>query len=146
MNFTQFNLDPRLQAGSTSWLSRTPRPSRKRPSQPLLTGQDLIGTAQTGTGKTAAFVLPILNHLMTVRATATRALIITPPANWPSRSTESIHDLAYSDQACEFRHRYGGVGPADRSRRCAKGVEIIVACPGRLLDLAEPGSCKFGSD
>ena len=143
MNFNQFNLDPRLQAGITRLGYREPTPIQVAAIPAAVTGQDLIGTAQTGTGKTAAFVLPILNRLMHGPRNRTRALIITPTRELAEQIHESIRDLAYGTQL-RSATVYGGVGPAGQIRALREGVEIIVACPGRLLDLAEQGHVKFG--
>ncbi len=143
MNFNQFNLDPRLQAGINRLGYREPTPIQEAAIPAAVTGQDLIGTAQTGTGKTAAFVLPILNRLMNGPRNRTRALIITPTRELAEQIHESIRDLAYGTRL-RSATVYGGVGPAGQIRALREGVEIIVACPGRLLDLAEQGHIKFG--
>ncbi len=78
MNFNQFNLDSRLNAGIHKAGYNKPTPIQKLAIPLALAGHDLIGTAQTGTGKTAAFVLPILHKLLTSPGKRTRALIITP--------------------------------------------------------------------
>ncbi len=143
MNFNQFNLDPRLQAGITRLGYREPTPIQEAAIPAAVTGQDLIGTAQTGTGKTAAFVLPILNRLVNGPRNRTRALIVTPTRELAEQIHESIRDLAYGTRL-RSATIYGGVGPAGQIRALREGVEIIVACPGRLLDLAEQGHVKFG--
>ncbi len=144
MNFNQFNLDPRLQAGINRLGYREPTPIQEAAIPAAVTGQDLIGTAQTGTGKTAAFVLPILDRLMEGPRNRTRALIITPTRELAEQIHESIRDLAYGTKL-RSATVYGGVGPAGQIRALREGVELIVACPGRLLDLAEQGHVKFGS-
>lgn len=143
MNFNQFNLDPRLQAGINRLGYREPTPIQEAAIPAAVTGQDLIGTAQTGTGKTAAFVLPILNRLMNGPRNRTRALIITPTRELAEQIHESIRDLAYGTKL-RSATVYGGVGSPAQIRALREGVEIIVACPGRLLDLAEQGHVKFG--
>jgi len=143
LNFNQFNLDPRLQAGINRLGYREPTPIQEAAIPAAVTGQDLIGTAQTGTGKTAAFVLPILNRLMNGPRNRTRALIITPTRELAEQIHESIRDLAYGTKL-RSATVYGGVGSPAQIRALREGVEIIVACPGRLLDLAEQGHVKFG--
>jgi ATP-dependent RNA helicase RhlE len=143
LNFNQFNLDPRLQAGITRLGYSEPTPIQVAAIPAAVTGQDLIGTAQTGTGKTAAFVLPILNRLMNGQRNRTRALIITPTRELAEQIHESVRDLAYGTRL-RSATIYGGVGPAGQIRALREGAEIIVACPGRLLDLAEQGHVKFG--
>ena len=78
MNFDQLKLDPRLMQGVRSAGYATPTPIQAAAIPPALAGHDLIGTAQTGTGKTAAFVLPILQRLLKGPRNRTRALIVTP--------------------------------------------------------------------
>ncbi|MBN2257882.1 MAG: DEAD/DEAH box helicase [Anaerolineaceae bacterium] len=143
MNFTQFNLDPRLQAGINRLGYLEPTPIQEAAIPAAVTGQDIVGTAQTGTGKTAAFVLPILNRLMHGPRNRTRALIVTPTRELAEQIHESVRDLAYGTQL-RSATVYGGVGPAGQIRALRAGFEIIVACPGRLLDLAEQGHVKFG--
>ena len=109
---------------------------------PALAGHDLIGTAQTGTGKTAAFVLPILKRLLSGPRNVTRALIVTPTREL----AEQIHDII-RELAAGTRLRsatiYGGVGAAPQVKALREGVEILVACPGRLLDLNEQRSLRL---
>jgi ATP-dependent RNA helicase RhlE len=143
LNFNQFNLDPRLQAGITRLGYHEPTPIQQAAIPAAVSGQDIIGTAQTGTGKTAAFVLPILNRLMNGPRNRTRALIVTPTRELAEQIHESVRDLAYGTRL-RSATVYGGVGPAGQIRALREGVEIIVACPGRLLDLAEQGHVKFG--
>jgi ATP-dependent RNA helicase RhlE len=103
----------------------------------ILTGKDLIGTAQTGTGKTAAFVLPLLERLghSTGRC---RALILAPTRELAQQVEKSIHIygrfLHFSSLAV-----FGGISQAAQEKALRKGIDIIVATPGRLLDLARQG-------
>jgi ATP-dependent RNA helicase RhlE len=97
-------------------------------------GRDVIGTAQTGTGKTAAFVLPILNRLLEGKRNMPRALIVTPTREL----AEQIHEVAKMLSAgTKIRSAtiYGGVSASRQIQELKRGVEILVACPGRLLDL-----------
>jgi ATP-dependent RNA helicase RhlE len=134
VNFDQFNLDPRLAAGIKRAGYDTPTPIQEAAIPAALRGRDIIGTAQTGTGKTAAFVLPILHRLLTGPRNVTRVLIVTPTREL----AEQIHDVI-RDLAAGTRLRsatiYGGVGAGPQIKSLREGVEIIVACPGRLLDL-----------
>jgi ATP-dependent RNA helicase RhlE len=138
VNFDQFNLDSRLLAGITRVGYDMPTPIQIAAIPPALAGQDLIGTAQTGTGKTAAFVLPILNRLLTGPRNVTRALIVTPTREL----AEQIHDnIRMLGTGTRLRSAtvYGGVGAAPQIQALRNGVEIVVACPGRLLDLIDQG-------
>ncbi len=99
-------------------------------------GRDIIGTAQTGTGKTAAFVLPILNKLLDGPRNVTRALIVTPTRELAEQIHEVIKALSVGTKL-RSASVYGGVGASPQIQALRNGVEIIVACPGRLLDLME---------
>ena len=94
MNFNQFSLDARLQAGIKRAGYQTPTPIQSQAIPAILAGRDLIGTAQTGTGKTAAFVLPILHRLLSGPHNQSRALIVTPTRELAEQINESIRLLA----------------------------------------------------
>lgn len=106
-------------------------------------GRDIIGTAMTGTGKTAAFVLPILNKLLEGPRHVTRALIVTPTREL----AEQIHDVVKA-LAAGTRLRsatiYGGVGAAPQVKALREGAEILIVCPGRFLDLVNQGHARLG--
>src|SRR5512147_2469081 len=108
-----------------------PTPIQIAAIPPALSGNDLIGTAQTGTGKTAAFVLPILHKLLDGPRRVSRALIVTPTRELAEQINDSIRDLAVGTHL-RSATIYGGVGPAPQIKALREGVEILVACPGRL--------------
>lgn len=142
MNFNQFNLDPCLNVGIGLAGFQKPTAIQESAIPLALAGHDLIGTAQTGTGKTAAFVLPILNKLLSGPGKRTRALIITPTREL----TEQIHQtigLLKRGTPIHSVSIYGGVGAAPQIKSLRRGVEIIVACPGRLLDHIQQGHAKL---
>ncbi len=134
MQFEQFNLNPRLLGGIHEAGYEAPTPIQEAAIPAALRGRDILGTAQTGTGKTAAFVLPILHKLLDGPRGTPRALIVTPTREL----AEQIHDVI-CDLAAGTRLRsatiYGGVGMAPQVKALRDGAEILVACPGRLLDL-----------
>ena len=133
MSFDHFKLDARLQAGINAAGFINPTPIQAEAIPAILAGHDIIGTAQTGTGKTAAFVLPILHKLLTGQHGHTRVLIITPTREL----AEQIHTMTRElGTGTKIRSAtvYGGVNPAPQIDALRNGVEIIVACPGRLLD------------
>ena len=133
MSFDHFKLDARLQEGINAAGFINPTPIQTEAIPAILAGHDIIGTAQTGTGKTAAFVLPILHKLLTGQHGHTRVLIITPTREL----AEQIHTMTRELGAgTKIRSAtvYGGVSPAPQIEALRNGVEIIVACPGRLLD------------
>ena len=135
VQFTDFNLDPRLQQAVRKAGFATPTPIQAQAIPLGLAGHDLIGTAQTGTGKTAAFVLPILQRLLADprKLGRTRALIVTPTRELAEQIHTTIRHLA-AGTTIRSATVYGGVGMQPQERALRAGVEIIVACPGRLLD------------
>ena len=142
MDFNQFNLDSRLMAGINRLGYTEATPIQIAALPPALAGEDLIATAQTGTGKTAVFVLPILQKLLTGPRNRTRVLIVTPTRELAEQINESIHDLGTGTKI-RSATIYGGVGPAPQVRALRDGVEILVACPGRLLDHLQQGNAKL---
>jgi ATP-dependent RNA helicase RhlE len=134
VNFTQFNLDPRLMQGiqRAGYESATPIQQAAIPA--ALRGRDIIGTAQTGTGKTAAFVLPILHRLLDGPRNVSRALIVTPTRELAEQIHEVIRALSVGTRI-RSATIYGGVGAGPQVKALREGVETLVACPGRLLDL-----------
>jgi ATP-dependent RNA helicase RhlE len=142
VNFDQFNLDPRLMAGIRKLGYTTPTPIQVKTIPAALSGADLIGTAQTGTGKTAAFVLPILNKLLSGPRNSTRALIVTPTRELAEQIHEAIRDLATGTNL-RSATIYGGVSAAPQVKALRAGTEILVACPGRLLDHLSQGNARL---
>jgi ATP-dependent RNA helicase RhlE len=148
MKFSEFGLDARLMRAITEAGYETPTPIQAAAIPVALTGQDLVGTAQTGTGKTAAFVLPILQRLLKEHATAPhharihRALIVTPTRELAEQINDTIKALARHTRI-RSATIYGGVGAGPQERALREGVEILVACPGRLLDHIDARLCKL---
>src|SRR5689334_16247267 len=105
-------------------------------------GRDIIGTAQTGTGKTAAFVLPILNRLLEGPRGMPRALIVTPTRELAEQINQVIHALSVGTKL-RSATIYGGVGAGNQIKALRAGAEILVACPGRLLDLIQQRHAKM---
>lgn len=132
MSFQTFKFHPAIVAGITAAGYTIPTPIQARALGPVMAGQDVMGLAQTGTGKTAAFVLPILNRLMACKKGVTRALIVAPTRELAEQIHEAIVTLGQKTGLRSVAI-YGGVaiGPQIKSGRKA---DIIVACPGRLLD------------
>jgi ATP-dependent RNA helicase RhlE len=135
LSFERFTLDARIRAGIQSAGYAEPTPIQEQAIPPILEGRDLIGIAQTGTGKTAAFMLPILHRLATHPGRGVRALIVAPTREL----AEQIHQ-ATRQFSNKLRVRsltvYGGVGKKPQVDGLRRGADIVVACPGRLLDLA----------
>ena len=144
MSFQAFQLDSRLMAGIRRAGYASPTPIQSGAIPPALAGSDLIGTAQTGTGKTAAFVLPILQRLLPGPRNCARALIITPTRELAEQIHEVVRTLGAAT-GLRSATIYGGVGAAPQIRALQTGVEILIACPGRLLDHVENRRAKLGT-
>jgi len=144
MRFEQFELDPRLMAGIRKAGYESPTPIQEAAIPAALRGRDLIGTAQTGTGKTAAFVLPILHKLLHGRRGPARVLIVTPTRELAEQNHEVIRALA-AGTGIRSATIYGGVAAGPQVKALRDGAEILVACPGRLLDLMGQGVARLGN-
>jgi len=133
MNFTSFNFHPLLNTTINTAGYSTPTPIQEQSIPPILLGKDVMGLAQTGTGKTAAFVLPILQRLLTGSRSVVRALIIAPTRELAQQIDDTIKVLSHNTKLRSLT-LYGGVNINPQIKNLKQGVEIIVACPGRLLD------------
>ncbi|MCE5199000.1 DEAD/DEAH box helicase [bacterium] len=122
----------------------TPTPVQAATIPLGLAGRDIIGTAQTGTGKTAAFVLPILQHLLTnpVDRPCTRAVVLTPTRELAEQICDAFKQLGKFTKV-RVATVYGGVGMNPQEQALRNGTEVIVACPGRLLDHIERGNTNL---
>ncbi|MFC2017565.1 DEAD/DEAH box helicase [Chloroflexota bacterium] len=133
MSFETFNFHPSIMAGVRALGYITPTPIQLKSIPPIMQGRDLIGLAQTGTGKTAAFVLPILQRLLQGPRGCVRALIISPTRELTEQTCGTIYDLG-GQTGLQSIAIYGGVSMEQQSRRLRSGIEVVAACPGRLLD------------
>lgn len=138
MNFDTFNLHPILNANINALGYVTPTPIQEQAMPVALLGRDLIGLAQTGTGKTAAFALPILQRLIThpldrTRGKMVRVLVIAPTRELAEQIHDSFGTLSRGTRI-QSATVYGGVNINPQITKLRSGVEIVVACPGRLLD------------
>ena len=139
MSFTSFHLHPRIMAGVQALGYTRPTPIQLQAMPPVLQGRDVLGLAQTGTGKTAAFVLPILQRLMQGPQRRVRALILAPTREL----AEQLHTVTGAlGQHTPLRQvtLYGGVGMQPQVQQLQAGVDIAIACPGRLLDHLRQGT------
>jgi len=142
MSFISFNLDPQITAGVKALGYNTPTPIQQEVIPPILQGRDAMALAQTGTGKTAAFVLPILQRLMKGPRRRVRALIVAPTREL----SEQIHEAILSmgrQTGLRSVTVYGGVNMNQQIKKLRAGVEIVVACPGRLLDHMNQGTINL---
>ena len=142
MNFEQFNLDSRLMQGIKYAGYETATPIQEAAIPAALRGRDIIGTAQTGTGKTAAFVLPILNKLLDGPRGMPRALIVTPTRELAEQIYQVVRALSAGTKL-RSTTVYGGVTASRQIKALKEGVEILVATPGRLLDLVQQRHAKL---
>ena len=133
MNFETFNFHPSVIAGVRALGYTTPTPIQVRAIPPIMQGRDVIGLAQTGTGKTAAFVLPILQRLLQSPRGRVNALVISPTRELAEQTCEAISELGRHTGLRSIAI-YGGVGMQQQIQGLRNGAEIAVACPGRLLD------------
>src|ERR1700685_4087841 len=149
MNFRNLGLaEPLLRAvAAEGYTDPTPIQSASIPH--LLAGRDVLGTAQTGTGKTAAFALPILHRLLTTQSPQTsrrpmiRALVLSPTRELANQIGDSFR--AYGrETGLAHATVYGGVGQGPQTRALRLGVDILIATPGRLIDLMEQGFVDLG--
>ena len=134
MQFDQFSLDPRINAGIVSAGYTTPTPIQLQAIPVVLQNRDILGLAQTGTGKTAAFMLPILQRLSQSPARHIRALIIVPTRELAEQIHQTAIALGKNTHARSVTV-YGGVSKVPQVNALQRGADIVVACPGRLLDL-----------
>ena len=135
-------LIPELQRAVAAEGYVTPTPIQEQCISHLLEGRDLMGTAQTGTGKTAAFILPLLQRLSSdsrrPQRGIPRALILAPTRELAAQIGESINTYG---RFLRVRHTviFGGVSQFQQVKALNRGVDILVATPGRLLDLMQQG-------
>jgi ATP-dependent RNA helicase RhlE len=134
VSFDTFSFHPHIKAGILSAGYTTPTPIQSRTIQPVLDGRDVLGLAQTGTGKTAAFVLPILQRLLDGPRGKLRALILSPTRELAEQTHMVIRELG-GRTGLRSLTIYGGVSAVPQIKGLRAGVDIAVACPGRLLDL-----------
>ncbi len=135
MSFSTFSFHPQINAGILAAGYSTPTPIQSQTIPAILSGKDVLGLAQTGTGKTAAFVLPILQRLMKGPKGKLRALILSPTRELAEQTHTAIMQLARQTGLRSITV-YGGVSALPQVKGLRNGVDIVVACPGRLLDLA----------
>jgi len=131
--FSQLDLHPDLLRGIGALGFETPTPVQARAIPPALAGRDLLASASTGSGKTAAFLLPILQQLIGKPRGSTRALVVTPTRELAAQITAELTSLARFTPI-RAATIYGGVGMAPQEKALRRGVDVIVATPGRLLD------------
>lgn len=133
MSFDIFNFHPSIMAGVRALGYSVPTPIQLKAIPPIMQGHDIVGLAQTGTGKTAAFALPVLQRLLAEPRGRIGALVISPTRELAEQTCKAINELG-SKTGLRSLSVYGGVGMSQQTQCLRNGVEIVVACPGRLLD------------
>lgn len=138
MSFEQFGLPPSLVRNLRALHYETPTPIQTQAIPAVLSGRDLVATAQTGTGKTAAFLLPVLKQLLERPRGTTGALVLTPTREL-AQQIESVFRSLAAGTPMRSVLIIGGASQAPQERALRAGVELVVATPGRLLDLLSHG-------
>ncbi len=142
MPFSTFGLHPDLLRGIKELGFKRPTPIQNDAIPPAMAGKDVLAAAATGSGKTAAFVLPILHRLIDKKRGTTRALILTPTRELAAQIDEHLRDLAVHTPISGAAI-YGGVGMGPQEHAFRSGVDVLVATPGRLLDHFQYGYAKL---
>src|SRR5277367_480681 len=141
MPFSALGLSNTVVEGVKAMGYVEPTPIQLRAIPLIMAGTDVIGSAQTGTGKTAAFALPILSKLAQ-HSPAPRVLILEPTRELAAQVETAIRDFARFTNL-RAAVLYGGVGYGKQMDALRNGVDILIATPGRLLDHMERGTCKL---
>jgi ATP-dependent RNA helicase RhlE len=136
MLFTELGLKPELSRAVADKGYDTPTPIQREAIPAVLAGRDVLAGAQTGTGKTAAFVLPILQNLGAPAGTAPRALVLTPTRELAAQVAASAREYGRF-VALRTVVIFGGVSEKPQIEALRRGCDVLVATPGRLLDLAQ---------
>src|SRR3954449_742648 len=142
MSFTSFGLHPDLLRGIKELGFTRPTQIQTDAIPPAMAGKDILAAAVTGSGKTAAFLLPVLHRLIGKKRGMTRVLILTPTRELAAQIDEHLRDLAVHTPLSGAAV-YGGVGMAPQEHAFRSGVDVIVATPGRLLDHFQYGYAKL---
>jgi ATP-dependent RNA helicase RhlE len=140
--FSSFGLAPELLRAVEGLGFQRPTPIQAEAIPPGLQGRDVLGCAMTGSGKTAAFLLPILQRLMGKPRGTTRALVLTPTRELAAQVAEHL-DLLSRHTRVTGHAIFGGVGMAAQEQAFRKGVDVLVATPGRLLDHFQHGYARL---
>ena len=144
LSFEDFKLNRQILNAVADAGYTQPTPIQAKAIMPILSGQDIMGIAQTGTGKTAAFVLPILMKLKYAQGNDPRCLIIAPTRELAMQIEENVKTFAkYTDLRTVVL--YGGLGPKGQIAELGKGVDLIISTPGRFLDLYLAGNINTQS-
>jgi ATP-dependent RNA helicase RhlE len=142
MSFEDLGLEPELLRAVASQGYSTPTPIQSRAIPAVLGGRDLVAGAQTGTGKTAGFVLPLLQLLGQPHGKRPRVLVLTPTRELAAQIADSANGYG-AHKKLRVQVIFGGVGERKQIDGLRAGCDILVATPGRLLDLCDQGVCSL---
>jgi ATP-dependent RNA helicase RhlE len=145
LKFSEFNLCSELQDGLEAMGFETPTEIQEKAIPLILQGKDMIGCAQTGTGKTAAFLLPIMHQIETNRKEGINAVIIAPTRELALQIDQQLEGFAYFTTVSSFAVYGGGDGAGfdQQKKALTKGTDIIIATPGKLISHLNLGYVKF---
>jgi len=147
LNFTDFGLDDRLMEGIDAMGYTTATPVQEQVMQPILEGKDLIVSAQTGTGKTAAFLLPLMNKLITTPHDAhnINAMIIVPTRELAVQIAQTMEGISYFTSVSSIAVYGGGDGNsfAIEKKALSAGVDVVICTPGRMIAHLNMGYVKL---
>lgn len=147
MTFEQLGLAPALLRALADYGYETPTPIQAQAIPLVLAGHDVLGGAQTGTGKTAAFGLPLLQKLAELPKPQglhrPRVLVLTPTRELAVQVSDNLRSYA-KNLRLNVTALFGGVGMQPQVEAFRRGVDVLVACPGRLIDHLDRGTCKLG--
>jgi superfamily II DNA/RNA helicase len=143
MSFNHFSLNTHLEQAIHHCGYTAPTPIQQQAIPAILERRDLLGLAQTGTGKTAAFALPMVQHLMQSPGKHVRALILAPTRELAEQINEFVCSITNNTRLRSVAV-YGGVSKQAQINKIRNGVDIVVACPGRLLDLLNDKAVDLG--
>ena len=143
MNFSELGLDPALVRVCESLGYTEPTPIQQQAIPIVLSGADLIGCAETGTGKTAAFLLPIIQRMAQQARPGIRLLVLAPTRELATQIEASYRSLLPKKIAARCVTLIGGAGMSRQTEQLRRGVSVVIATPGRLLDHMERGAVNF---
>ena len=148
MDFNEFGFDPTLLEGISAMGFHTPTPIQEKAIPAILAGQDIIGSAQTGTGKTAAFLLPVIQHIITGRKeNRTRALVIVPTRELAVQIDQQMEGFSYFTNVGSIAVYGGGDGTlfSREKKALTEGTEVVICTPGRMIAHLSNNYVKFDS-
>ena len=138
MSFQQFSLNTQVLAGVKTVGYTQPTPIQQKAIPVAMAGQDVLGLAQTGTGKTAAFAIPCIERILTNKRKGPRILVIGPTRELVTQIDDEFRRLTSGTQIRTMTI-YGGISEKPQIQKLERRPEVICACPGRLLDLLGRG-------